>query len=104
MLSQNLFPSPLAWKRGTQLNIFDHSTLVDGQNRGRQELLEFGFKAALGLGGAEAVDGLDGRGEEHLVALEASGVSQGGRQVGLAHHAGSGMMGIMPGTGLCREV
>ena len=45
------------------------------------------------MGGAEVIDGVDGVDEEHGVTFQAGRVAEGGRQVGFAHHAGSGMMG-----------
>jgi len=77
---------------------------VEDQQRGREELLEFTFKPALGLGGAQGVDGLDRGGKEHRVTLETGRMAQGGGQMGFTDHAAPGMMGIMPGTGLCRAV
>ena len=60
------------------------SQLIENQPSWSQELLEFAFKPALGLGGAQGVEGLDGGGKEHRVALEAGGMAQSGGQRGFA--------------------
>jgi hypothetical protein len=104
MLSQNRVPIPPAWKSGAQLNIFDHSTLVNGQEGGFEIALEFGFEAAGGLGGGQRVDDVQGGGEQDLVRSQTGSMAQGASRVRFAHHAAPGMMGIMPGTGLCRAV
>ena len=69
---------------GAQLNIFDHSTLVEDEEGGCGVAAQLGLESAFEMRGVEGVDDVDGVGEEHAHALLAGGVTQGGGEVGLA--------------------
>jgi hypothetical protein len=50
----------------------------------------------------QGVDHINDVGEQDTMSVLTSGVAECCGQMGFAHHAGSGMIGTMPGTGLCR--
>src|SRR3974390_3641356 len=58
--------------------------LIEHQQSRSKELFEFVFEPCMGLGGAEGINGFDGRGKEHRVALEAGSMAQGGGQMRFA--------------------
>jgi hypothetical protein len=54
------------------------------------------------MGGAQGVDNVNGVGKEYAHALLAGGIAERRGEMGFADYAGSGIVGTMPGTGLCR--
>ena len=82
------------------------SALVDGQvadfvedeQGGAGVFAQLGFEGAFGLGGVQGVDDVDGVGEEHVHALLAGGVAEGGGEVGLAESDGAEQddVGVIP--------
>jgi hypothetical protein len=52
--------------------------------------------------GAEGVDNVDGVGKEYAHALLTGGIAECRGEMGFADYAASGIVGTMPGTGLCR--
>ena len=70
-----------------QLHIFEHSTLIQNQQCGREIAFELGFERSESLGGTQGIDCVDGVGEEDAAAVLASRVAQSSREVGFAKAA-----------------
>ena len=66
-----------------QIQGLDAALVEDEQGWG-EELFEFVFAAGLSLSGAAGVARLNGGGKEHVVALQAGGVAQGGGRMSFA--------------------
>ncbi|MDB6040728.1 MAG: hypothetical protein JWM99_4569 [Verrucomicrobiales bacterium] len=77
---------------------------IDQEDVRAQVFLEFEFEAVGGLGRGQSIDDINGGGEQCGMALQTAFIGQSGGQMGFADHAAPGMMGTMPGTGLCRVV
>ena len=67
-------------------------------------IFEFGFEGVSVLGSRKGVDDVNRVGEEHAVAARAGGTAECGGEMGFADYAAPGIIGTMPGTGLCRVV
>src|SRR5271165_4558137 len=65
-------------------------------------MLELSGELASGFCGAKPVDHVNGGGKENAMAAQAGCIAQRDGQVAFADHAAPGMIGTMPGTGLCR--
>src|SRR5271157_1767359 len=89
---------------GTALVDGKIAKLIQCQKLWPEVFLKFAFERAFLLSRAEVIDDVDSGGKENRVTFQAGGVTQGGGEMRFARHAGSGMTGIMPGTGLCGAV
>ena len=78
------------------------SDLIQNEERWGEVSAQLGFERAFGMCGAEGVDNVDGVGKEYAHALLTGGIAECRGEMGFADYAASGIVGTMPGTGLCR--